>query len=287
MECLSYLRSVRGKVADGKTAFENRYGKIFDGPSNRFGILVEYIPITAKDKSRMHQFGQKTLNGIVSGYVLRAGRGWSSDLMIADYEDLQDSEASEIYVTRKLQIFVRNRNFETSKSSRETLRGRWCWNRRRRQKRKQVRRCMVHEWRISHRHHEELRLKLYDPDNETFLIPLNEIRRRSETNSDKYKQCLWHYYQWCMDRSEWCHSFSRVDWDCKIPDPTCKASWRKQVRWSWDTIIQEETNRKIKLQNVHKNVPNCKQYAAAEESARYWPMTKITSRWLLMLVWNW
>ena len=45
------------KMADGKTAFENIYGEEFDGPSIPFGTLVENIPITAKDKSRIHQFG--------------------------------------------------------------------------------------------------------------------------------------------------------------------------------------------------------------------------------------
>ena len=60
--------------ANGKTAFEKRYGQKFDGPSIPFGTSVEYIPITAKDKSRVHQFGQKTLKGIFLGYVPRAGR---------------------------------------------------------------------------------------------------------------------------------------------------------------------------------------------------------------------
>ena len=97
------------KMADGKTASEKRYGKTFDGPSIPFGTLVEYIPITAKDKSRIHQFGQKTLKGIFLGYVLRAVRGWSGDLMIADYEDLQESEASEIYVKgfQNQEVFVK------------------------------------------------------------------------------------------------------------------------------------------------------------------------------------
>ena len=40
---------------------------------------------------------------------------------------------------------------------------------------------------IIHRHHEEPRLKFYDPENETDPI---EIRRRNETNSDEYRQCL-------------------------------------------------------------------------------------------------
>ena len=35
--------------------------------------LVEYHPITAKDKSRIHQFGKKVLFGLFLGYALYAG----------------------------------------------------------------------------------------------------------------------------------------------------------------------------------------------------------------------
>ena len=37
-----------------------------------------------------------------------------------------------------------------------------------------------------------------------------------------------------MDQSEGCHSFWGVDWDCNIPDPTNKTSWRIQVG-NWKT----------------------------------------------------
>ena len=33
----------------------------FEGPIIPFGSLVEYYPITAKDQSRIHQFGKKVL----------------------------------------------------------------------------------------------------------------------------------------------------------------------------------------------------------------------------------
>ena len=79
MECFCFLGHVHDKMADGKTPFEKRCCQKFDGPSIPFGTLVEYIPITAKDKSRVHQFGKTTLNGLFSGYVLRAGGGWSGD----------------------------------------------------------------------------------------------------------------------------------------------------------------------------------------------------------------
>ena len=78
----------------------NDTARNFDEPSIPFGTLVDCIPITAKEKSRIHQFGQKKMKGIFSGDALRAGRGWLGDLMIALYDDLLKSEAADIYVKR-------------------------------------------------------------------------------------------------------------------------------------------------------------------------------------------
>ena len=47
-----------------------RFGQPFKGPINPFGSLVEYYPISAKDKSRIHQFGKKVLPGLFLGYAL-------------------------------------------------------------------------------------------------------------------------------------------------------------------------------------------------------------------------
>ena len=52
------------------------------------------------------------------------------------------------------------------------------------------------------------------------------------------------------------------------------------------TQLSRKQQEKIALLS-EKKVPHCKQHAATEESTRYGPMTKIASRWLLMLVWNW
>ena len=95
-----YFRNVHDKMADGKTAFDKMCRQKFDGPSVLFGTLVEYIPITEKEKSRVRQFGKKIVKGIFFGCVLRAGGGWSVDLMTAVNGNLQASEASETYVTR-------------------------------------------------------------------------------------------------------------------------------------------------------------------------------------------
>ena len=65
-----------------------------------FGSLVEYHPITAKDQSRIHQFGKKVLPGLFLGYALYAGGIWKGDVLIADLEDLETMDASEIYSKR-------------------------------------------------------------------------------------------------------------------------------------------------------------------------------------------
>ena len=65
MECYTYLRNVTDLLSDGKTPYERRFGQPFKGHIIPFGSLVEYHPITAKDQSRIHQFGKKVLLGIV------------------------------------------------------------------------------------------------------------------------------------------------------------------------------------------------------------------------------
>ena len=64
-ECYTYLRNVTDLLLDGKTPNERRFGQPFKGPIIPYGSLVEYYPKTAKDQSRIHQFGQKVLPGCV------------------------------------------------------------------------------------------------------------------------------------------------------------------------------------------------------------------------------
>ena len=73
MECYTYLRNVTDLLSDGKTPYERRFGQPFKGPTIPFGSLVEYHPITAKDQSRIHQFGKKVLPGLFLVYALYAG----------------------------------------------------------------------------------------------------------------------------------------------------------------------------------------------------------------------
>ena len=73
MECYTYLRNVTDLSSDGRTPYERRFGKPLKGPIIPFSSLVEYYPISAKDQSRIHQFGKKVLPELFLGYALNAG----------------------------------------------------------------------------------------------------------------------------------------------------------------------------------------------------------------------
>ena len=100
MECFSYLRNIQDILSDGKTLFERRFGEPSKGPIIPFGSLVDYHPFTAKDQSRIHQFGKKVLPGLFLGYALYAVRIWKGDVLVADIEELETMDASAIYSKR-------------------------------------------------------------------------------------------------------------------------------------------------------------------------------------------
>ena len=72
LECYAYLRNIQDLLSDGKTPYERRFGKPFKGPIIPFGSLVEYCTFSAKDQSRIHQFGKKVFPGLFLGYALYA-----------------------------------------------------------------------------------------------------------------------------------------------------------------------------------------------------------------------
>ena len=96
MECYFYLPHVTDLFVDGKTPYERRSWQPFNGPIIPFGSWDEYHPITAKDQSRIHQFGKKVLPGLFLGYALYAVGIWKGDVLIADHEELETMDASEI-----------------------------------------------------------------------------------------------------------------------------------------------------------------------------------------------
>ena len=84
----------------GRRPVEDALGNHLKGPIIPFGSLVEYHPITAKDQSRIHQFGKKVFPGVCLGYALYAGGIWKGDALIADLQELETMDASEIYSKR-------------------------------------------------------------------------------------------------------------------------------------------------------------------------------------------
>ena len=100
MECYTYLRNIEDLFSDGKTPYERRLGKPLKGPIIPFGSLVEYYPTSARDQSRIHQFGKKVLPGLFLGYTLYAGGIWKGDILVADIEELEVMDPSEIYSKR-------------------------------------------------------------------------------------------------------------------------------------------------------------------------------------------
>ena len=79
MECYTYLRNVTDFLSDGKTPYERRFGQPFKGT---------IIPF------------EKVLPGLFLGYALYAEGIWKGDVLIADLEELEAMDASEIYSKR-------------------------------------------------------------------------------------------------------------------------------------------------------------------------------------------
>ena len=71
--CCCYLRNVQDLMADEKTPYERRFVDPFKGPGIPFGSMVEYHPFSAKEQSRLLQFGEKVSPGTLLGHALFAG----------------------------------------------------------------------------------------------------------------------------------------------------------------------------------------------------------------------
>ena len=97
IECYCYLRNIQDKLSDGKTLYERRFGMPFDGPAKTFwsnGWMSHHLcerPVASA--SVRH----KSLASFFLGYALYAGRIWKGDIMVADIEELEQMDASELH----------------------------------------------------------------------------------------------------------------------------------------------------------------------------------------------
>ena len=76
-------------------------GNLFKGPIIPFGSLVEYDPISAKDQSRIYQFGKTVLPGLFLGCALYAEGSWKGDILVVDIEEVEQIDASDLHAQRK------------------------------------------------------------------------------------------------------------------------------------------------------------------------------------------
>ena len=186
MECYTYLRNVTDLLSDGKTPYDRRFGQPFKGPIIPFGSLVEYYPVSAKDQSRILQFGKKVLPGLFLGYALYAGGEFGR----------------ETYWLQTLRSWKR---WTHRKSTRKDIHlDTGSPNSRRTSKRSgesegtpppspqdslpDASEAINDFWSMSGnficRHHVEPRIKLYSPREESFPIPLKyiDVSRTTHTN---------------------------------------------------------------------------------------------------------
>ena len=222
MECYTYLRNVTDLLSDGKTPFERRFGQPFKGPIIPFGSLVEYHPKTAKDQSRIHQFGKKVIAGLFLGYALYAGEIWKGDVLVAVFEELETMDASEFYSKRlnakevifhqekgefifpvadgRIKLPGEDQDLRTSTLIRQrSIRGESHFDFLGESKGSlppphdsflDAGKAINDFWSMSgnfiYRHHVDPRVKLYSPREESFPIALksNDVSRTTQTNLD-------------------------------------------------------------------------------------------------------
>ena len=76
-----------------------RFNESFRGPVIRFGCEVHYFPLSQKDKARVHGMADPWLPGFFAGYKQQAGGGWSGNLKIIDWDEMNEAHhISQIYL---------------------------------------------------------------------------------------------------------------------------------------------------------------------------------------------
>ena len=200
MECCCYLRHVQDHLADGKTPFERRFGEPLKGPIIPSGVNI--IRFHRDIKQDFINLARKYHLVSFLWYELIAGRIWKGDILIANLEDLEKLDASEILssmnqrersidITRgtrihmpQLQLVQKNCQEETTNSENlrsEDLSGIFQGKPGEPQptESKDDAEARADFWSIQGdfvcRHHNELRVQLYAPKEETFPLPLKYV----------------------------------------------------------------------------------------------------------------
>ena len=100
MMTFCYLRNIHDLDAEGKTAYEKRYGVPFAGPILPFGIGVRYKPSRPKEVDDLKWTKVKRV--VVVGYVLNAGGGWTGDIDVLDAVELTNAQLHSEVTWRRI-----------------------------------------------------------------------------------------------------------------------------------------------------------------------------------------
>ena len=73
----------------GKQVMKGELENHSKGPVIPLELMIEYHPVSAADRSRLHQNGRKVLPCICLGHALYACRIWKGDSMVADMKELE------------------------------------------------------------------------------------------------------------------------------------------------------------------------------------------------------
>ena len=209
-------------MSDGKTPCERRFGIPFNGPVIPFGALVECHSSSAKDLSRLHQFGPQVLPGKKALHAVRNRKG---DIMVADIEEMEEMDASELHArrlhanevfkrTNMVNIFIPDRRWKRKIIWRSQVLRTSTLIKDHRERREEREVCRGESdglspptplpedstrddaeakndfWSITgdlmYRHHVEPRVKLYMPKEESFPLPLKyiDVTRTTHTSLD-------------------------------------------------------------------------------------------------------
>ena len=217
----------------GKLNTRDVVGKPSKGPIIPFGPLVEYYPTSAKDQSRIHQFGKKVLPGLFLGYALYAVRIWKGSQTLRSWKRWTHQK-STLKDAKNVILPKENGNFIfPAADGRINLSGGDQELRTPSLIREHPIRGESHVdffgesegclppppdslpdageaindfWSMSgnfrYRHHVEPRVKLYSPREESFPIPLKyiDVSRSTLTNLDVMQESRIGYY-WNIDGS--------------------------------------------------------------------------------------
>ena len=97
MKCCCYLRNVQDLLADGKTPYERRFGESFKGPIIPIRCTGGISHNLRERQSENPPIRKESFTRNLSRLCFDRGKG---DILIADIEELEKLDASEIYPRR-------------------------------------------------------------------------------------------------------------------------------------------------------------------------------------------